>query len=83
MNSFIFFFCAVPKRCLEIVELADLEKEYLLVDARLRLIKKDADLLMASGSYYMNFIVVAQKFPSKAMCPKSDKFNLKLGSWMK
>ncbi|CAI9723426.1 Hypothetical predicted protein [Octopus vulgaris] len=38
-----------PKRQLQIVTIEDLEKEYLLVDARLRLIKKDADLMIASG----------------------------------
>lgn len=73
----------VPKRCLEIVELAHLEKEYLLVDARLRLIKKDADLLMASGPVMrpdemVGMLVSAGMFDRAIIICKA--FNLKLNT---
>lgn len=73
----------IPKRSLEIVELGDLEKEYLLVDARLRLIQKNADLLIASGpsmfpSEMVGLLVSAGMFDRAIIICKA--FNLKLNS---
>lgn len=48
ISGLIFIHYSVSKK-LEIVELADIEKEYMLVDARLRLIDKESELSFTPG----------------------------------
>ena len=45
----MFIVSAKPK--FEILELHDIEKEFMLVDARLRLISRDPDTALAAGNY--------------------------------
>ena len=49
MSVLIFPHVSSGKRKVEIMELRQLEKDYLLLDARLRLIRKNPDPALASG----------------------------------
>ena len=53
-HLFLHFIIVSAKPKFEILELHDIEKEFMLVDARLRLISKDPDAALAAGKHENN-----------------------------
>ena len=49
---------ASPARTLEILELPDLKKEYLMLDARLRLIRHQPDTALVSGGLLLLLLLL-------------------------